>query len=439
MIEAADRVLPVSADVSDSGVLAIGGMPVTELAREFGTPLYIYDEATLRANMRRYVNALNAGYPDALPLYASKAYSDPHVVRIAAEEGMGLDVVSAGEIAVAVAAGFPLERAYFHGNNKLPDELSYALEVGVGRIVIDNFNEIDVLNTIAGEAGTQAQVLLRIGPGVEAHTHDYIKTGALDSKFGFALPIGQAEEAVKRAQAAPHLDLIGLHAHIGSQIFDIEPYVDTLDLLIQFSKQMADKYGLNLQELSPGGGWGIRYTGADDPPPIEDLAETVTATVKDRMAALGWNLPRLVVEPGRSIVGQAGVGLYAVGSSKEIPGVRKYVAVDGGMADNIRPALYDALYTVLVGNRMHDPAEETVTIAGRYCESGDVLFKDIEMPVLYPGDLIAVPSSGAYCLAMSSNYNLVPRPAVVLVNDGDARLIRRRETLDDLIQPHLDV
>lgn len=439
MIEAADRVLPVTAAVSDSGVLAIGGMPVTELAREFGTPLYIYDEATLRANMRRYVNALNAGYPDALPLYASKAYSDPHVVKIAAEEGMGLDVVSAGEIAVGVAAGFPLDRMYFHGNNKLPDELAYALEVGVGRIVVDNFNEIDLLNTIAGEAGKQARILLRIGPGVEAHTHEYIKTGALDSKFGFALPIGQAEEAVKRAQAAPHLDLIGLHAHIGSQIFDIEPYVDTLDLLIQFAKEMADTYGLNLTELSPGGGWGIRYTGADDPPPIEDLAETVTATVKDRMAALGWELPRLVVEPGRSIVGQAGVGLYSVGSSKTIPGVRKYVAVDGGMADNIRPALYDALYTVLVGNRMHDPAEETVTIAGRYCESGDVLFKDIEMPVLNPGDLIAVPSSGAYCLAMSSNYNLVPRPAVVLVNDGDARLIRRRETLDDLIQPHLDV
>lgn len=439
MIEAADRVLPVTAEVSESGVLAIGGMPVTELAREFGTPLYIYDEATLRTNMRRYVNALNAGYPDALPLYASKAYSDPHVVKIAAEEGMGLDVVSAGEIAVGVAAGFPLDRMYFHGNNKLPDELAYALEVGVGRIVVDNFTEIDLLNTIAGQAGTQAQILLRIGPGVEAHTHDYIKTGALDSKFGFALPIGQAEEAVKRAQAAPHLDLIGLHAHIGSQIFDIEPYVDTLDLLIQFAKEMADTYGLNLSELSPGGGWGIRYTGADDPPPIEDLAETVTATVKDRMAALGWDLPRLVVEPGRSIVGQAGVGLYTVGSSKTIPDVRKYVAVDGGMADNIRPALYDALYTVLVGNRMHDPAEETVTIAGRYCESGDVLFKDIQMPQLNPGDLIAVPSSGAYCLAMSSNYNLVPRPAVVLVNDGDARLIRRRETLDDLIQPHLDV
>lgn len=439
MIEVADRVLPVSADVSDSGVLAIGGVPVTELAREFGTPLYVYDEATLRANMRRYVNALNANYPDALPLYASKAYSDPHVVKIAAEEGMGLDVVSAGEIAVGVAAGFPLDRMYFHGNNKLPDELTYALEVGVGRIVVDNFHEIDLLNTIAGQAGKQAEILLRIGPGVEAHTHDYIKTGALDSKFGFALPIGQAEEAVARAQAAPHLDLIGLHAHIGSQIFDIEPYVDTLDLLIQFAQDMTDKYGLQMIELSPGGGWGIRYTGADDPPPIEDLAETVAATVKDRMAALGWDLPRLVVEPGRSIVGQAGVGLYTVGSSKTIPDVRKYVAVDGGMADNIRPALYDALYTVLVGNRMHDPAEETVTIAGRYCESGDVLFKDIAMPKLNPGDLIAVPSSGAYCLAMSSNYNLVPRPAVVLVNNGDARLIRRRETLDDLIQPHLDV
>ena len=373
MIEVADQVLPVSAEVSDAGVLAIGGMPVTELAREFGTPLYIYDEATLRTNMRRYVNALNANYPDALPLYASKAYSDPHVVKIAAEEGMGLDVVSAGEIAVALAAEFPLERIYFHGNNKLPAELAYALEVGVGRIVVDNFNEIDLLNTIAGEAGKCAQILLRIGPGVEAHTHDYIKTGALDSKFGFALPIGHAEEAVARAQAAPNLDLIGIHAHIGSQIFDIEPYVDTLDLLIRFAQKMADAFGLQVKELSPGGGWGIRYT------------------------------------------------------------------VDGGMADNIRPALYDAAYTVLVGNRMHDPAVETVTIAGRYCESGDVLFKDVAMPKLNPGDLIAVPSSGAYCLAMSSNYNLVPRPAVVLVNDGSARLIRRRETLDDLIQPPLEV
>ena len=439
MTAVADHVLPVSASVSDDGVLSIGGLAVTELAQEFGTPLYIYDEATLRANMRRYVNALNAGYPDALPLYASKAYSDPHVVKIAAEEGMGLDVVSAGEIAVAAAAGFPMDRVYFHGNNKLPEELAYALEAGVDRIVADNFHEIDLLNSIAAEAGKRAQILLRIGPGVEAHTHDYIKTGALDSKFGFALPIGQAEEAVKRAQAAPHLDLIGIHAHIGSQIFDIEPYVDTLDLLIAFAQEMAQKYGLSVQELSPGGGWGIRYTGADDPPPIEDLANTVTATVKDRMAALGWDLPRLVVEPGRSIVGQAGVGLYTVGSRKTIPGVRAYVAVDGGMADNIRPALYDAAYTVLVGNRMHDAPAETVTIAGRYCESGDVLFKDVQMPRLNAGDLIAVPSSGAYCLAMSSNYNLVPRPAVALVNDGHARLIRRRETLDDLIRPHLEV
>lgn len=439
MTAVADHVLPVSASVSDDGVLSIGGLAVTELAQEFGTPLYIYDEATLRANMRRYVNALNANYPDALPLYASKAYSDPHVVKIAAEEGMGLDVVSAGEIAVAVAAGFPMDRVYFHGNNKLPEELAYALEAGVGRIVVDNFHEIDLLDAIAGGAGKRAQILLRIGPGVEAHTHDYIKTGALDSKFGFALPIGQAEEAVKRAQAAPNLDLIGIHAHIGSQIFDIEPYVDTLDLLIAFAQEMVDKYGLSVQELSPGGGWGIRYTGADDPPPIEDLANTVTATVKDRMAALGWDLPRLVVEPGRSIVGQAGVGLYTVGARKTIPGVRAYVAVDGGMADNIRPALYDAAYTVLVGNRMHDAPAETVTIAGRYCESGDVLFKDVQMPRLNAGDLIAVPSSGAYCLAMSSNYNLVPRPAVALVNDGHARLIRRRETLDDLIRPHLDV
>jgi len=434
-----EGILPRTAKVTGDGVLAIGGLSVTELARRFGTPLYIYDEETIRSNCRRYVQTLRQHYPKALPIYASKAYSDPHVVKIAAEEGMGLDVVSSGEIAVAKAASFPLENAYFHGNNKLPDELDYALTVGVGRIVVDNFYELDLLNEVAGRHGKRQPILLRLGPGVEAHTHDYIKTGAIDSKFGFAIPTGQAEEAVAKAVKLPHLDLVGIHAHIGSQIFDIPPYLDTINILLDFAQKMTQKYGLRLRELSPGGGWGIRYTEADRFPPVEELAERVTSALKQRISQLGWELPRLIVEPGRSIIGPAGVALYTVGSSKHIPGVRTYVAVDGGMADNIRPALYGARYTVLVGNRMHDQPTEKVSIAGRYCESGDILFKDVTLPPLRPGDLIAVPASGAYCLAMSSNYNMVPRPAVVLVKDGQARLIRRRESLDDLLRPHLEV
>ncbi|MCC6177148.1 MAG: diaminopimelate decarboxylase [Chloroflexi bacterium] len=426
-------ILPLESVVDARGHLIVGGCDTVELAREFGTPLYLYDERTIRTRAAEYRDTLATAYPNSLVIYASKAFTSPMLLQILAQEGLGLDVVSGGELYVAKQAGFPMERVYFHGNNKAADELALALDLGIGRFVVDSFYELDLLGRLAENRGVKAPILLRLSPGIDAHTHDYRKTGILDSKFGFPISTGQAEEAVRKAAATPSLDLLGFHAHVGSQIFELSPYEETIRVVLDFAVEMRDRHGVQLREMSPGGGWGIAYTPEDDPRPTREVGTTVGETLHAELARRGLGEPRVFVEPGRSIVGQAGVALYTVGGIKRIPGLRVYASVDGGMADNIRPAIYGSRYEAIVANRANAPADEVVTIAGKYCESGDILIRDINLPTLQSGDILAVPASGAYNLAMSSNYNMALKPAVVLVKNGEARLMRRRQTYDDLL------
>jgi diaminopimelate decarboxylase len=432
-------IFPDKTAVNQDQHLELGGCDTVELAARYGTPLYVFDENTLRNKAREFVGEFGRRYePGVTVLYASKAYINKAIARIVSDEGLGFDVVSGGELAVVKAAGAPLRRAYFHGNNKGSEELGQALEWGIGRIVIDNFHELETLEHLCAKAGRTQDVLVRVTPGVDPHTHSYIATGKTDSKFGFGLVTGDAEQAVKTAMAAAHLNLIGLHMHLGSQLFEPDPYAQAIDGLFQFAAQMRDRYQLELKEFSPGGGYAVQYVEEQPALPIAIYAEVVSDSVRRACQTHGMALPHLVIEPGRSMVARAGVALYRVGAVKDIPGVRKYVSVDGGMADNIRPALYGARYEAAVANRMNAEPSEKVTIAGKYCESGDVLITDAHLPSLRPGDLLALPASGAYCLAMASNYNLAPRPAVALVKDGQHRLIRRRETVDDLMQCDLD-
>ncbi|MDE3077379.1 MAG: diaminopimelate decarboxylase, partial [Chloroflexota bacterium] len=337
------------------------------------------------------------------------------------------------EMAVAQRARFPMERVHFHGNNKLPEELAMAVDLGVGRIVIDNFTDIGLLDEIARARRAVAEVLVRVAPGIEAHTHEYLRTGSTYSKFGLPIVTGQAKQAVERVMAAKHLNLAGFHGHVGSQIFDLLPFEENVAALLDFGAQMQEQCGFDLLEISPGGGLGIEYTEADDPPSIDDVAATITGVARNMAAKRRIDLPTLILEPGRSLVGQAGMTLYTAGSIKEIPNVRKYVAVDGGMADNIRPALYQARYTAIVANKASQAPSELVTLAGKYCESGDILITDVHLPPIESGDVIAVPATGAYCASMASNYNLALKPAIVAVKDGQARLIRRRESYEDLM------
>jgi diaminopimelate decarboxylase len=366
--------------------------------------------------------------------YAGKAYCAPWLLRLIDSEGLGLDVVSGGELFAAGAAGFPATRTYFHGNNKGEDELGAALDAGVARVVVDNLEEIARLSRLAVERGVEQKVLLRVAPGVEAHTHAHIKTGVLDTKFGVSIQTGAAAEAARTILAAPGLRLVGLHAHIGSQVFELEPYRQTIARVFALAAQLSEEFGFELLELSPGGGFGMRYTPADTLLSAEEITRAIADAVCDGAREAGLaELPLLTIEPGRSIVGPAGVAVYRVGSVKEISGVRTYVAVDGGMADNIRPTAYGAVYTPVLANRMDDEADVVVAVAGKYCESGDVLVRDARLPLPRVDDLVAVPGSGAYHLAMASNYNLSLRPAVVVVADGQARLVRRRETYEDLL------
>ena len=423
---------PFTAELDASGGLVVGGCSAADLAAEFGTPLYVYDEETLRGMCRRFTGAFSRSYADSKVVYASKAYVNPALARLMAEEGLGLDVVSGGELAVAQAVDFPPEDIYFHGNNKAPAELEQAIEYGVGRIVVDNHHELDLLDMLAGQAGAIQKIWLRLSPSVDPHTHAHTTTGTLDSKFGLSIDTGDAAAAITRALAAPNLELTGLHFHLGSPIFELEPYAIAIDTVLTFAAQFAEE-GLELREFSPGGGFAIGYVTDQPPPPIEDYAAVISSALEARCGDLGLPRPTLVVEPGRAIVGRAGVALYGVGAVKDIPNVRKYVSLDGGMGDNIRPALYEASYEAVAANRVSAPAQETVTLAGKFCESGDVLIRDVRLPALEPGDLIAIPSSGAYAPSMASNYNLNPRPAIVMVGAGSARLIRRRESYADMM------
>ena len=434
LLSAVLAVFPETAQVDHRNHLVLGGLDANELAAEFGTPLYVFDEATLRGQCAAFTNEFTSRYPDTSVVYASKALSNKPIVRIIQEEGLGLDVVSLGELAIARAAGFPMDRVYFHGNNKGAVELSQALEWSIGRVVVDNFHELHLLDSLAAKAGRRQEILLRISPGVDPHTHRHTTTGIVDTKFGFTLANGDADEAVRVAQAAASLDLIGVHAHLGSPIFEVEPYREAIRVLFDFAAEMRDRRGLNLIEFSPGGGFPVQYTVDQPAPPLADYAEAITTAVRECAEVRGFDPPHLFVEPGRAIVGRAGVALYEAGAIKEIPGVRKYVSVDGGMGDNIRPAIYGSRYEAVAAGRVNNEELETVTLAGKYCESGDVLIKDAALPELSPGDIVAIPATGAYCVPMASNYNATPRPALVLVNDGKARLMQRRETLEELMQ-----
>ena len=424
---------PFTAAVNHADRLTIGGCGAVELAAEFGTPLYVFDEDTLRGMCREFAAEFGARYANSRIAYASKAFVNPAIARIVDEEGLGLDVVSAGELAVAKAVNFPPDKIYFHGNNKTPDELEFALEYGIGQIVVDSFHELGALDEIAGRRGARQDIMLRLSPGVDPHTHAATTTGILDSKFGFSIETGDAAKAIRQAIAAANLDLIGIHFHLGSPIFELEPYALGVEAALNFLAEFKEE-GLRLEQFSPGGGFAIGYVRNEPPPAIAEYAEVITANTARLCADLGFGEPRLVLEPGRSIVGRAGVALYTVGGIKDIPTVRKYVSLDGGMGDNIRPAIYGSEYEAVLANRMSAPPQERVTLAGKYCESGDVLVRDIAMPHIQSGDIIAIPSSGAYAPSMASNYNLNGRPAMVMVKDGGARLIRRRETFADMMQ-----
>ena len=425
-------ILPDTAAANEEGHLVLGGCDLVELAEEFGTPLYIFDEATLRNACRMFRREFEERYPDSLVIYACKAFICRALAQIFKEEGLGLDVVSGGEIYLARLVDFPREKVYFHGNNKTAEELEVALSWGVGRIVVDNFSEITLLEQLARQAGRVQEVLLRLSPGIDPHTHEFLATGVVDSKFGFPLP--QAEEAVGEVLESSNLKLIGLHAHLGSLIHDPSPYQEALRVMLRLVAEVRDDFGLELEELNLGGGFAVQYNRGAPVLSVAEFAAAITSTLRGLIKELSLPTLRLVVEPGRAIVGRAGVALYRVGSLKDIPGIRKYVSLDGGLGDNPRPALYGARYEALAANKLGEEEVEEVTLAGRFCESGDILIKDVKLPKLKPGDLIALPVSGAYNLPLASNYNLCPRPAVVLVHEGQARLIRHRETYEDLLR-----
>jgi diaminopimelate decarboxylase len=419
---------PVTYRVNGRGHAEVGGCDLVELTREHGTPLYIYDEETIRLRCREYVAAMG---DRGEVLYSAKAFASPGFLRVVASEGLGLDVVSAGELHVALAAGYPTDRLHFLGNNKSVEDVAAAWEARA-ILVIDGFQDLELLRRVV-PAGGRMRCQVRVSPGVQPATHDFISTGQLDSKFGFSIESGAAREAVELALAHDRVELVGLHSHIGSQLFDLRGHAAAMEIMLDLAAQLRRDLGFEPARLGAGGGLGIAYTRADDPPTPRQFVETLLAALEAGAARRGLRTPLLVVEPGRSIAGPAGVAVYTVGAIKDIPGVRRYVAIDGGMGDNIRPKLYGARYEVLLASGPEAAPDGLVTVAGKYCESTDVLVTDIPLPPVVPGDVLLVPAAGAYCLAMASNYNGLPRPAVVMVRDGAARLIRRRETLDDLL------
>ena len=426
-------------NTNELGHLTIGGIDSLQLAEQYGTPLYVMDEDLLRENCRAFKGSIDKYYGGrGLVTYASKAFCCKAVCKIAAQEGLGLDVVSAGELYTALQAGFPMQRVFFHGNNKTPVELRQALENGVGYIVVDNLDELRLLGTMAQAAGTVQDILFRIKPGIDAHTHDFIRTGQIDSKFGLALENGEAEEAVREALAMPGVRLVGLHCHIGSQIFDIAPFELAAQVMLDFIAKIGSELGAEIEILDLGGGFGIQYTSADHPSSYDEYMRRVSSVIAARCAQLGIDTPFVVIEPGRSIAGPAGTTLYTVGSVKHIEGVRTYVSVDGGMTDNPRYALYQASYDVLAAGKAAQPRTETVTVAGKCCESGDLIQENTQIQPVQPGDVLAVLATGAYNYSMASNYNRIPRPAVVFVKGGQSRVAVRRESLEDLLQNDLD-
>lgn len=419
---------------NNEGHLEIGGKDTVALANKYGTPLYVYDVSLIRERARGFKETFEKLGVSFQVAYASKAFSSIAMIQLAEEEGLSLDVVSAGELYTAIAAGFPKEKIHFHGNNKSEEELMMAIDENIGCIVVDNDRELFMLAEMCENKNKKMSILLRVSPGVEAHTHDYILTGQEDSKFGFHLHNGQAEKAMLFALSSKNIELLGLHCHIGSQIFETAGFLLAAGKLMEKLKEWHDTYHFHAKVLNLGGGFGIRYTSEDAPLPPADYVEEIVKEVKRQAEILSIPVPEIWIEPGRSLVGDAGTTLYKIGNHKEIPDVRKYVAIDGGMSDNIRPALYNAKYDAVLANRMNDEVEEIVSIAGKCCESGDMLIWDLPLPRANANDLLAVFCTGAYGYAMSNNYNRIPRPAVVFVENGKDKLVIKRERLQDIIK-----
>ena len=421
--------------INSKGHLTIGGCDTVKLASEYGTPLYVMDEQTIRNNCRTFRKSIEENYQGrGLALYASKALSCKEIYRIVADEGLGIDVVSGGELYTAMQAGFPMERVVFHGNNKTTEEMRMGLEAGIGRFVVDNLFELDRLNAIAASMNQTAKIMLRIKPGIDAHTHSFIQTGQIDSKFGVALENGEAMAAVKKSISLSNIELMGVHCHIGSQIFDIDPFELAAKVMVTFIHDIKKETGFEIKELNLGGGFGIQYLESDNPQPGENYMQRVAGIVNSTCAEYGIQTPFIYIEPGRSIAGPAGLTLYTVGSVKTIENVRTYVAVDGGMVDNPRYILYQSDYDVLVANRAGEPKDFKATIAGRCCESGDLIQENTMIQKPENGDILAVLATGAYNYSMSSNYNRIPKPPVVMVKESEARVIVKRETYVDIVR-----
>jgi len=413
--------------------LEFDGCDTVELAEKYGTPLYVMSEDRIRARFRELQEVFLDRYPGTSAAFASKALQTLEICRIVASEGMGLDVVSGGELYTAAKAGFPMDRVHFHGNSKTLDEIRMAVEYGVGQVVVDNLYELEALDREARDRGIRMPILFRVTPGVDSHTHQFISTGQLDSKFGIPLDPSVRDEYIGAALRMEGVELLGFHFHVGSQIFSNESHRKAVQIVARLMGEVRDQYGFLTRELNLGGGFAVRYTDADDPKPLSYYTDELMAVVAEECRERSLPMPKVSIEPGRWIVGEAGITLYTVGSVKEIPGIRTYIGVDGGMPDNIRPALYGANYDATIADRQDALRNRVVTVAGKCCESGDILIRDIALQNPKPGDILAVFTTGAYTYSMASNYNRLPRPAMVMVRDGCARLSVRRETYDDII------
>lgn len=421
--------------VNEKGHLAVCGADTVELAKEYGTPLYVMDENMIRSACSRFKKSIDEFYGGkGLVCYASKAFSCKEMYRIVNSEGIGIDVVSAGELYTAASVGFPMDKVCFHGNNKTDEELEYAVEKKVGRIIVDNIYELERLDKLVKSKGCTVNIMFRIKPGIDAHTHSFVKTGQIDSKFGFALETGEAFEAVKKAVSFENINLVGVHCHIGSQIFDIEPFVHAAEVMLGFIAKIKDELSIEIGELNLGGGFGIKYTDEDKPSEFEKYMECVSEKVKAVCKEKNISLPFVIIEPGRSIAAPAGLTLYTVGGIKEIPNIRTYVSIDGGMCDNPRYILYGSEYDIEIANRTGDPKTEKITLAGKCCESGDLIGENMPVQHVEIGDTVAVLATGAYNYSMSSNYNRLCKPAVVMVKDGKPRIAVKRETFEDIIR-----
>lgn len=424
------KIFPQTTRINEKGHLEIGGVDAVELAGELGTPLYVYDELHLRQQLRRYVEAFREEGVEARVAYAGKAFLCRAMAQLVAQEGCWLDVASGGEIYTALSAGFPPEKMFFHGNNKTPQEVELALDAGIGYIVLDSFDEIELVEQMASRKGCRQKVLIRVTPGIVPRTHSYIQTGRVDSKFGFSYSTGLAMEAVVEVLKQDRLELVGFHMHIGSQIFSVEPFELAVDVMEEFVRSVHARTGFYPELLNFGGGVGVAYRVADSPPAPEEFVRAVAGRAREKFDPL----PVLAIEPGRSVAANACVSLYTIGTRKEIPGLKYYISVDGGMSDNLRPALYGAVYEAYLANRMNEQPSTRVAVAGKHCENGDILIREAELPAPQKGDILAIPVTGAYGYSMANNYNRQPRPAVVFVRDGKARVVVERESYDDLVR-----